>query len=283
MSTVGRPSELRRFLESVSNQGEEVFITVVEQAPEKISLSVFQPWIESGKGEYIHEPVMRGLSRGRNRGMRHLRGEIVAFPDDDCWYPAGVLSVVSGKFEAGTWGGVSGQLVSPEGEPFMLRWPINACRINSRNIARTTTSATLFFAERTIRQIGEFDEELGAGAGTPFGAAEETDYVLRALKEKVGLVYEPRIAVKHRNSTESEDPDRIQSYSQGLGRVLRKHRHPCRLLYWVTRSIAGCLLALVKQDRATLLRCRKQMVGRLKGYVHRYPRDRRSEPFPTSR
>ena len=41
-------------------------------------------------------PVLRisspkGVSRARNKGLQKASGEIIAFPDDDCWYSQGLL------------------------------------------------------------------------------------------------------------------------------------------------------------------------------------------------
>ena len=37
----------------------------------------------------------RGLSRARNAGLRMIAGDIVSFPDDDCWYPPDLLQRVA--------------------------------------------------------------------------------------------------------------------------------------------------------------------------------------------
>ena len=39
-----------------------------------------------------------GLSRARNVGLKAVTGEIIAFPDDDCWYPDGLLQKVVAEF-----------------------------------------------------------------------------------------------------------------------------------------------------------------------------------------
>ena len=42
----------------------------------------------------------RGLSRASNIGLRVARGDIIAIPDDDCWYPKDLLATVAAWFES---------------------------------------------------------------------------------------------------------------------------------------------------------------------------------------
>ncbi|MPN49512.1 hypothetical protein SDC9_197133 [bioreactor metagenome] len=41
-----------------------------------------------------------GLSRARNVGLEQITGEVIAFPDDDCTYPPGILRSVADAFDA---------------------------------------------------------------------------------------------------------------------------------------------------------------------------------------
>ena len=46
-------------------------------------------------------------------------------------------------------------------------------------------SFTIFLRRRVVERVGEFDETLGVGAGTPYGSCEESDYLIRAVKSWV--------------------------------------------------------------------------------------------------
>ena len=55
--------------------------------------------IVRGRGpELVHERSQPGLSRARNAGLAHVEAELVAFPDDDCVYPPGLLERVAERF-----------------------------------------------------------------------------------------------------------------------------------------------------------------------------------------
>jgi len=39
----------------------------------------------------LHLRSQKGLSRSRNEALAFAQGEIICFPDDDCWYPPNLL------------------------------------------------------------------------------------------------------------------------------------------------------------------------------------------------
>ncbi|GAA1799602.1 hypothetical protein GCM10009768_30760 [Leucobacter iarius] len=229
--------------------------------------------MEQGLAEYIHEPEVRGLSRGRNRGLRELRGRIVAFPDDDCWYPAGLLAEVAARLRDARLDGISTLLVDGDGDEALLRWATAEQDIRPRSIPRTVSSATLFFTRETIERVGDFDPELGSGSGTPFGAGEETDYVLRALALGARLRYLPGLEVHHaewRSAGSTVDVRaKVRSYNRGFGRVLRKHGRHVEFLYWAGRSFAGLGVRAFSGDRAGAAHQLDQLRGRVSGYAAR--------------
>ena len=53
------------------------------------------------------------------------------------------------------------------------------------------------FLRREVVRDYSFDESLGVGAGTPWGAGEETDYLLRLLEDGHRIFYDPAIAIWH--------------------------------------------------------------------------------------
>lgn len=273
VSTIGRPEALARLIDSLQRQKESYFLTVVEQSAQRLCEEIVAPLIANGVAEYIHEPSVRGLSRGRNRGMRHLRGRYVAFPDDDCWYPDDLLEQVATTLKTSTYDGISTLLTDPTGDGALLRWADTAQDIRPRSIARTVSSATLFLRAETVKLVGDFNPELGSGSGTPFGAGEETDYVLRALSAGARLRYVPHLSVSHAEWRADEDAAavraKVRRYNRGFGRVLRLHRRRAEFAYWIARSGAGLVLRGITADRQGAAHQLDQLIGRVSGFAAR--------------
>ncbi|MGG7465149.1 glycosyltransferase family 2 protein [Plantibacter sp. YIM 135347] len=275
MSTIGRPEALQRFLTSLEQQNQSYFVTLVEQSTERSCEPLLAGLVAAGNAEYIHEPAVRGLSRGRNRGLETVRGLYVAFPDDDCWYPEDVLSEIAAHlaFAAPAIDGLSVILTAPEGKANLLRWLDVPADITPQLIPRTVTSATLFLSAAVVEAVGGFDVELGSGSGTKFGAGEETDFVLRALAAGARLRYTPECAVFHAEWRDEGPVDAIRAkvrrYNRGFGRVLRKHDRRGEFLYWSGRSLAGVVISSARLDRRGAQHQFDQLVGRVQGWSAR--------------
>jgi GT2 family glycosyltransferase len=242
LATIGRTSELQRFLESLEAQSWRGFrVIVVDQNEDDrldALLGVFEPTLR-----VLHLRSRPGLSRARNVALAHLEGELVGFPDDDCRYPPGLLAEVVERFRAHPeWDGISGRSVADDGRATNIRWDGEAGEIDRFNVWRRVTSCTMFMRRPVVDRIGGFAEELGAGSGTQWGSGEETDYVLRALEAGCSLHYDPALGILH------EDPDTASNggaagkayrYGLGQGRLLRLHGYP----WWFAAHRVGYLVA----------------------------------------
>ncbi len=249
LATVGRVREIERFLNSLDAQTYREFeLIVVDQNPDDR--------LAPALGEYqdrfplTHLRSLPGLSRSRNIGLKKIAGDIVAFPDDDCWYPQYLLEQVTRFFaihperEA-----LTGRSVDAEDKPSNGRWDTEAGPISLYNVWRRGISYTIFLSRKAVRQVGCFDECLGIGAGTPWESGEDTDYLLRALKAGFRVCYEPEIVVYHPQWIQDYDRKRLEkaySYGMGMGRVLKKHRYPFWFVvyHWV-RPLGGVVLSLL--------------------------------------
>ena len=242
LATVGRVSELERFLQSLDAQTYRSFeLIVVDQNTDDRLV----PTLERYKRRFaiVHLRSEPGLSRARNVGLQHVTGDIVAFPDDDCLYLEDLLEKVVKWFEANPgWDGLTGRSVSDNGRPSAARWDSQAGALNLWNVWRRAISFTIFLKKKVLDVVGEFDEEVGAGAGTPWGSGEETEFLIRALKREVQIYYEPDFVVFH--PEKQPDPSRALSYGAGMGRVLRKHNYPLWFVcYQLLRPLGGALLS----------------------------------------
>jgi glycosyltransferase involved in cell wall biosynthesis len=190
-----------------------------------------------------------GLSRARNVGLPFATGAVVAFPDDDCHYPADLLSGVNAYLEANPGVNFLSVLQADSEESLVVTG--SPLKLSMFNLWGRVPSISLFFRTGCARQVGDFDEQLGVGAGTPWGAGEDTDYVLRALAQGAVGMHEPSLRVLHAAAVRSiEDAPgcrRTRAYARGLGRVLRKHRFPL----WMV--LGGCVLSFARACRALVI------------------------------
>lgn len=247
MATINRVDSIDRFLASVIGQGyPNLDVVIADQNADGRLLPILAA--RRRHLEIRHLRTAPGLSRARNAALEHARGDVVAFPDDDCIYPPGLLHSLAFQFQR--YPGIGGIVGCPVAESTGSRFRGYSSRpaeLTVSNVWRLCCSIGLFLRSSVIDIVGEFDESLGVGAGTPWGAAEDRDYPLRALDLGVRMHYDPDLKVLHPAATYT-NLARAYSYGAGLGRVLRKRGAPrhevVRLL--VVRPLGGILLSVVK-------------------------------------
>lgn len=253
LATLGRDLELARCMASIAAQGHgEIQLIVVDQNGDdrvaRLRASIAWPF------ELCHLRCAPGLSRARNVGLAAATGEVVAFPDDDCWYDPGLLAQVAEELaRRPDCHGVSGRSIDEAGRPSDPFFPRQPAVLDPYNVWTTAISYAIFLRRGVCEAVGGFDESLGVGAQTPFGSAEETDYLIRAMAGGAKLEYLPSITVHHPNKNQPSGPagfERTRRYAAGMGRVLAKHRYPLGYRAWqVARPLAGALVAAASLRR----------------------------------
>jgi GT2 family glycosyltransferase len=237
VATVGRTAELERFLASLDAQTHRDFrLLVVDQnADDRIV-----PLLDDRVVRLRSEP---GLSRARNTALPELRGDAVAFPDDDCVYPADLLERVADRLAR--LDGVTGR------EPW---WTTEAARLTRENLWNRAISFTIFLRRELVERVGAFDERLGL----PASSGEEIDYLIRALDAGARIDYDPTLVVEHPR----KQADVAARDGESVGYLLRKHRYgPRTVARMLIRPAAGIVLhpGHARMHGATLR-------GRVRGY-----------------
>ncbi|MDR7550785.1 MAG: glycosyltransferase family A protein [Armatimonadota bacterium] len=281
LCTIGRSAEVGRFVESLVVQSHQDWeLVVVDQNADDRVRAVLANY--DGRFAIAHLRAPAGLSRARNAGFASAAGDIIAFPDDDCWYSPSVLEQVARYLSRRPeCDGVTGRTASALGQPTSGRWSRRAGRITRYNCWWRGVSCSLFLRRHVVEGVGPFDESLGVGAGTPWGSAEEIDYVLRALKAGFRLHYDPTIVVNHENPVGHYDAGAVRRayhYGMGIGRVLRLHRFPIWFaLYQCSRPLGGSVFShlMGRSDRAGYYWAGFR--GRVRGVWYR-PSDRERSP-----
>jgi hypothetical protein len=142
--------------------------------------------------------------------------------------------------------------------------------VNRSNLLRRFVDFT-FFARREQFSGLSFDEAIGAGAGTPWGADEGPDLVLRMLARGCRMWYFPEIHILHPSPLAVLDENllgRSYAYSCARGRLFRTHRYPWYVVAnSLGRSLAGCCLNLARLRAGWARYYWWAFCGKLHGYL----------------
>ena len=250
MATLGRHIEVERLFGTLVDQTYKDFeLIVIDQNDDDRVRKLVDAY--SDRLEIVYLRSEKGLSRARNVGLRHIRGDIVCFPDDDCWYRPDTLEYVAARFAADAeLSGLTGCSVDDSGVPSQGRWATEPLVVDRYNVWTCATSYTIFLRTAAVRAAGPFDERLGVGSGSRWGAGEEVNYLLGVLDAQLRVCYDPALRISHPEPLLVLDEkafSRVRLYNRGFGRVLGLNRYPAYfVLYLIARSVGGCMLSLAK-------------------------------------
>ena len=251
MATRGRTEPIAVFLDALRKQAVSgVELLVVDQnADDRVDRLLAS---HTDDLPIRHLRARPGLSAARNLGTAVARGAILGFPDDDCWYPANLLVKVLAWFaENPQSDGLSCRVCDADGGAsaggYMARKPH---WITRSNVWRSVTSPGLFVRRRVHAAVGGFDELVGLAAASPWGSAEESDYVLQALKRGSKIFYDPTLTVIHPRRNQPLRRDviaRAWSYGSGMGYVLCKNHYGAgQAAYYACMPALSAAAALVR-------------------------------------
>jgi glycosyltransferase involved in cell wall biosynthesis len=191
--------------------------------------------VAAAGARYVRED-RRGLDNARTTGVRHARGEIVAFTDDDCVPAPGWLRFVAEDFAQPLVAAVTGPAF-----PFALDTPSRVRMERHASLSRGIRPRALDWTGTSPPHAGQagaganitcrreallalpeaFPPELDAG--TPTRSGGDTYLFSRLLAAGRGIVYDPRQFVFHQHRS---DPralhDAIRGYGVGLTATLTK-------------------------------------------------------------
>lgn len=221
LATLGRGDTVERFLASLAAQTYPlgaVEIIIVDQNKNGLLDDIVSRYSGVLNLTHVKSDVL-GLSVNRNIGLERAVGEVVAFPDDDCEYPADLLANVDASFSAQNATFILGSIWDDkQNRPAIRNWPGSPVKLNRFNFYRLTSSITLFSKDMTQR----FDERFGLGA--PFGSNEDAIFVYSLLKSGNEGVYLPGLRVYHEDQPlGSLDARKVASYAKGFGRFAREY------------------------------------------------------------
>ncbi len=227
--TRDRPEHLANCLGSLEHQTQRpVNVVVVDNASRDGRTKAV---CDAAGVDYVFEP-RPGLSFARNSGVRHAKGEIVAYTDDDVllhprWLerltaafngphvmavtglvlPAELATEPQRQFER-YWGFGRGMRRIDFGADFFARDKSHGCPV-----WEVGAGANAAFRRACFDEVGLFDERLGAGAA---GCSEDSEYWHRILSRGFACRYEPSAVVFHFHRRDAEGLNKqIYAYMRG--------------------------------------------------------------------
>ncbi|WP_304340818.1 glycosyltransferase family 2 protein [Metaclostridioides mangenotii] len=268
MPTLNRFDEIDLLMKSLEEQTYKEFeLIVVDQNECDKVKSIVENYTDKIDVKYI-KSYKKGLSYNRNVGIENAKGQIIAFPDDDCEYESNILQTVVDFFENNREYKIfSCKTMDKNKVDSFKKMADGVCDIASTNVLDTITSIT-FFVSFEDKNYTLFDEKLGVGG--EFGSGEEIDYILdllnRGFRGKYfgdNIVYHP--AKKHSKSKEKFKRD--YNYGRGFGAlckkeiVYRKNRKFIKvMLSKLTRNIGGLILSSNRDYHSATIK------GRISGF-----------------
>lgn len=268
VATRGRVAEIATLFESLLHQGEAFEVLLVDQNGDARLDALAAEWGARFPLAHLRSGVANA-NAARNLGLRHARGAVVAFPDDDCWLKPGTLAQVRAAFDAdASLAILTGPAEAPEGGLGSGRWRAEGGPITLANAWTSVIEFNLWLRRDAALRLGGFDEAMGPG--TPIGSAEGNDLVCRALAAGLTCRYDPALRVVHPDKRLTpEAVERAGRYGVGLGFALRRHGVPASVWApFLYRPLAGAALSLLRGRALPARYYWATLRGRLAGMRH---------------
>jgi glycosyltransferase involved in cell wall biosynthesis len=261
--TLGRTIEVADLFASIVDQNRrDVELIIVDQNNDERIV----PLVEAlpSRVAVLHLKLKaKNVSAARNAGLAASSGEIIAFPDDDCWYPPYLLNHVDAWFRENLeYSVLAVGALDDAGVRSGNRWIQDACDIGPLNVLRTTFCSSLFVSDLARKRVVLFDPKLNRG--------EETDFILRLLATGLRGRFDRGLHIHHPRRdmlSGTVSRARAKSYGAGMGRLVRRHS---LVLLWVgllTYDLARALLVSARGQFVNAGFCFAHAEGLLRGFI----------------
>lgn len=249
LTSRNREKELKRFFNCLINQFENIELVFIDQNEDSnvLYMEEFQALNSKGVVKYIHVKKQISLSKARNIGLQYVTGDIVGYPDDDCWYEIGFINSLKKLF-------IDNESIDVF--LFGVFDPIKNCVYNGKTskkridkligkrIVKYSTSVGLFH-RRNDKLF--FNEDFGVGE--KWGGGEDLEFVSRCIYNKLNCRFFSSLRVYHQVTQRNYiSLDKVYKYALGEGAFLKKAIVEYKqlslipyLLERLVKSLLGCL------------------------------------------
>lgn len=248
MCTIGRVDVLINSIGSIIAQTYKDFeLIIVDQNKDDSVSLVLNKFANDERIVHIRSEIS-GLSANRNLGLKHAKGDIIAFPDDDCEYLKNTLNDVLQLFEKNDVDIVTINIKDVVQERYFIKFH-KTKKLDRYNYKPYGISIGIFICARKKEDI-IFDELLGAGRY--FGASEESDMLSNLIDKGYNAIYEGGTFVLHPISANTSSyaslVKRYKSYNLGFGAFYKKEiilRKKYRLCFIFTLGLLGRMIGSI--------------------------------------
>lgn len=199
LPTLGiRDKELSRLISSLNNQKFKDFeLIIVSQDNHDIVENTLK------KAEFSFQQIKidrKGLSVARNIGIKYIRGDIITFTDDDCWYHEDSLLKVNTYFKESYKEILIFQHIDPITNQYPKKYKTKYKKKLTKMGLLSHASIDIFINCSLVKQysIG-FDEDFGLGA--KYNSGEENIYLMDLYNLGYNASYYPVIISFHLNKS----------------------------------------------------------------------------------
>lgn len=164
-----------------------------------------------------------GQCRARNTGLAQISGEIILFTDDDVRLPTNWIEGMCRPIESGQADAVAGGVVFPADiastlskSPYAsIRSWLASTEELDRDSPYRMVGANMAFHRRILKEVPQFDVELGPGA---LGFADETLFSEQLCAAGYRLIGALDVAIEHHFEVSRLNAERILELARKMGR-----------------------------------------------------------------
>ena len=259
-ATLGRVDEINILLDSLVKQTYKNFeLIIVDQNEHYKVQNIVDRYTNILNIKYIRSST-KGLSYNRNVGIKECSGDIIGFPDDDCYYSDNLLEEIVYTFKE-----KKNKITLVEAYDSITKniFISKTDVVSRKSLFKYAISFNLFVI---FDKMKLFDERLGVG--TFFSSGEETDYIWQLLDKKDIAIFAKKAKVFHPQNAASNNYERAYSYGLGFGALFKKeilgrkhYTYFIMYLKYLIRCIGGIVLSSNKKFYWGSLK------GRIKGFL----------------
>jgi glycosyltransferase involved in cell wall biosynthesis len=167
-----------------------------------------------------------GLSAARNRGIEVATGDLILFTDDDCLVTVDWAKTAANLFSDGLLKIIGGRVELYNKDDLPLAIKTSLVREELTSIDRLfgfLHGANMAFGRAVVDRLGTFDTRLGAG--TYLRSAEDAEFVYRAIKNGIPVIYEPTLIVHHNHGRSGSKVwyRAVRDHAIGAGAMMMKY------------------------------------------------------------